>query len=182
MNYLLTDQESNRLKFRPVAKYDYDTWLPLFKEANVAKFLGMPVGLSQNEQCDYWFKKVWHRYENNLGGMNALIDKTTGDFIGQSGLLIQTVEDEERLEVGYSILPKYWGQGYAQEAAIKCRDFCFEHEFAGNVISMMHVDNIASEIVAIKNGMTLEKQVDGFKVFSITREQWLKNNLKADTE
>lgn len=174
MNYLLTGQETKRLQFRPVTATDYDTWLPLFKEKNVDKFLGMPEGLSQTEQCDYWFKKVWHRYENNLGGMNALIDKQTGDFIGQSGLLIQTIEDEERLEVGYSILPKFWGKGYAQEAAKKCRDFCFEHEFTDNVVSMMHVDNIASEIVAIKNGMTLEKQVDGFKVFSITRGNWLR--------
>ncbi len=41
----------------------------------------------------------------------------------------------------------------------------------------MHVDNIGSEIVAIKNGMTLEKQVDEFKVFSITRNQWLKKTV-----
>ncbi|WP_047546052.1 GNAT family N-acetyltransferase [Psychroserpens sp. Hel_I_66] len=173
--YLLTDQETKRLQFRLVTKEDYILWLPLFSEKNVDKFLGMPTGLSQTEQCDFWFNKVWHRYENNLGGMNALIDKQTGAFIGQSGLLIQTVEDEERLEVGYSILPNYWGKGYAQEAAQKCRDFCFEHNLAENVISMMHVDNIASEIVAIKNGMSLENQIDEFNVFSITRETWLKN-------
>nr|WP_321223912.1 GNAT family N-acetyltransferase [uncultured Psychroserpens sp.] len=173
-NYLLTNQKTKRLKFRLVTKDDYNTWFPLFAEKNVDKFLGMPSGLSQTEQCDYWFKKVWHRYENNLGGMNALIDKETGDFIGQSGLLIQTVEDEERLEVGYSILPKFWGKGYAQEAAKKCRDFCFENELSNNVISMMHVDNIASEIVAIKNGMSFEKQVDTYKVFSISKDEWLK--------
>jgi RimJ/RimL family protein N-acetyltransferase len=172
--YLLTNQESERLQFRLVTSEDYTSWLPLFKEKNVDKFLGMPSGLSQTEQCDYWFKKVWHRYENSLGGMNALIDKQTGEFIGQSGLLIQNVENEERLEVGYSILPKYWGKGYAQEAATKCRDFCFNHELTDNLISMMHVDNIASEIVAIKNGMSLEKQVDQYKVFRITREDWLK--------
>lgn len=174
MSYLLTNQTSQRLRFRAVTKEDYDVWLPLFKEDNVGKFLGMPSGLTQAEQCDYWFKKVFHRYENNLGGMNALIDKKSGEFIGQCGLLIQTVEDEERLEVGYSILPKHWGKGYAQEAAIKCRDFCFENNYSKDLISMMHIDNIGSEIVAIRNGMTLEKQVKEFKVFSITREHWLK--------
>ncbi|WP_299335250.1 GNAT family N-acetyltransferase [uncultured Psychroserpens sp.] len=173
MKYLLTGQTTQRLNFRLVTKQDYNLWLPLFKENNVDKFLGMPEGMTQREQCDFWFKKVFHRYENGLGGMNALIDKTTGDFIGQCGLLIQTVEDEERLEVGYSILPKYWGNGYAQEAAIKCKEFCFEHEFTNNLMSMMHVDNIASEIVAKKNGMTFEKCVKGYNVFSINRNTWL---------
>ncbi|WP_299274845.1 GNAT family N-acetyltransferase [uncultured Psychroserpens sp.] len=173
MKYLLTGEETQRLHFRLVTKDDFNTWLPLFKEDKVDLFLGMPTGLSQIEQCEFWFNKVFHRYDNGLGGMNALIDKRTGEFIGQSGLLVQTVEDEERLEIGYSILPKYWGKGFAQEAAIKCKTFCFEQEFSTNLISMMHTDNIGSEIVAIKNGMTFEKKVDTFNVYSITREMWL---------
>ncbi|MDG5491912.1 GNAT family N-acetyltransferase [Psychroserpens sp. SPM9] len=177
MSYLLTGEETKRLHFRIVSKDDFESWMPLFKEENVAKFLGMPEGLTQVEQCEFWFDKVFHRYENKLGGMNALIDKHSGAFIGQCGLLIQTVEDEERLEIGYSILPEYWGKGYAQEAAIHCKEFCFKHKLYDNLISMMHVDNIGSEIVAIKNGMTFEKQVDEFKVFSITRSTWLKSKL-----
>lgn len=177
MNYLLTDQKSERLTFRVVSKEDYDTWLPLFKEDNVAKFLGMPDSLSQTEQCDFWFNKVFHRYKNNLGGMNALIHIDTGEFIGQAGLLIQTIEDEERLEIGYSILPKFWNKGYASEAAIKCKEFCFKNNLAQDLISMMHIDNLGSEIVAIKNGMTFEKQVDDYKVYSITKTQWLQQKI-----
>ena len=173
MKYLLTGETTERLKFRLVTQDDFDAWLPLFKEDNVAKFLGIDQNLSQREQCEFWFKKVFHRYENGLGGMNALIDKSTNSFVGQCGLLIQNVDNEERLEIGYSIRPKYWGKGYAQEAAKKCKDFCFENEFTDNLMSMMHVDNIASEIVAIKNGMTFEKQTKEFKVFSISRATWL---------
>nr|WP_321235468.1 GNAT family N-acetyltransferase [uncultured Psychroserpens sp.] len=180
MKYLLTGEDTKRLDFRLVTKEDFDSWLPLFKEENVAKFLGIDQNLSQFEQCEFWFKKVFHRYQNGLGGMNALIDKETGAFVGQCGLLVQTIENEERLEVGYSILPKYWKKGYAQEAAIKCRDFCFEHEFTDNLISTMHVDNIGSEIVAKKNGMIFEKQVKDYNVFSITRAQWL--NQKSVNE
>lgn len=174
MNYLLTNESTERLKFRIVTKDDFDNWLPLFKAENIDKFLGIPKGLSQIEQCEFWFNKVRHRYNNNLGGMNALIDITTNELIGQAGLLVQTVEDEERLEIGYSILPKYWNKGYAREAAIKCKEFCFENDLANNLISMMHVDNIGSEIVAVKNGMTFEKQVDEFKVFCISKTQWLR--------
>jgi len=177
MNYLLTGEQSQRLEFRRVTANDYEAWLPLFKEENVALFLGMPEGLSQAEQCDYWFHKVNHRYEHNLGGMNALIHKETKALIGQAGLLIQTIDGRERLEIGYAILPKYWGKGYAQEAAKKCRDFCFKNKVADTIISMMHVANVASERVAINNGMTFEKQIDQFKVFSTTRDEWLTQNL-----
>ena len=173
MKYLLTGEETERLRFRLVDKADFDLWLPLFKEKNVAKFLGIDTKLSQTEQCQYWFKKVFHRYENNLGGMNALINKNAGDYIGQSGLLTQTIEGEERLEIGYSILPKFWKKGYAFEAAEKCKNFCFEHGFADQLISTMHVDNIGSEKVAKKNGMTYEKLVEDVKVFSITKSEWL---------
>jgi len=178
MKYLLTNEETKRLKFRLVTTDDFDSWLPLFKKENVAKFLGMPDNLSQTEQCEFWFKKVFHRYENGLGGMNALIDKTTNAFIGQCGLLVQTIEDQERLEIGYSILPKYWNKGYAQEAAIKCKDFSFEHQFSETLISMMHIDNIGSEIVAKKNGMRFEKQIEGFNIFSISKSDWLEQKTE----
>lgn len=173
MNLLLTGKSSNRLHFRLVTKDDYDTWLPLFEQKYVSKFLGIPEDLSQKEQCDFWFNKVFHRYKNNLGGMNALIDINSNEFIGQAGLLIQTIEEEERLEIGYSILPKFWNRGYASEAAKQCKDFCFENNLATNLISMMHIDNIGSERVAIKNGMTFEKQVDQYKVYCVTKAQWL---------
>lgn len=173
MNYLLTNEETERLNFRKVTIDDYNTWLPLFNEQHIAKYLGMPKGLTQNEQCDFWFKKVFHRYEHNLGGMNALIDKKTQHFIGQAGLLVQTIDNEERLEIGYSILPRYWNLGYATEAAAICKSFGFENNLADSLVSMMHIDNIGSELVALKNGMSLEKHVDDFKVYSITKTQWL---------
>lgn len=176
MNYLLKDQETERLYFRKVTNADFDSWLPLFKEEHVATFLGIPIELSQREQCEFWFNKVSHRYKNNLGGMNALIDKTSKQLIGQAGLLVQNVENEERLEIGYSILPQYWNKGFASEAAIKCKNYCFENNLSQNLISMMHVDNKASEIVALKNGMSLEKQVDEFLVYSIDRKEWLNQN------
>lgn len=173
MKYLLTGKQTDRLQFRLVTKDDFEVWLPLFKEENVAKFLAISEDLSPYKQCEFWFKKVFHRYENGLGGMNALIEKQSGEFIGQCGLLVQTVEDEERLEIGYSILPKYWNKGYAQEAAKTCKNLCFERGYTNNLMSMMHIDNMGSEIVAKKNGMTFEKRIGDYNVFSITKDKWL---------
>lgn len=174
MKYLLTGQETERLKFRLLEPDDFNLWMELFKEKEVAEYLNMDSSLSQIEQCKTWFDKVFNRYENDLGGMNVLMDKSTNKLVGQCGLLIQTVEGEEHLEIGYSILPEFWNKGYASEAAMKCKDYAFENNFVDSLISMVHVDNISSEKVAKKNGMVFEKKIDDFNIFSIDRANWNK--------
>jgi len=174
MNYLLTHQETERLKFRLLEPEDFDSWIGLFKAENVAKYLDLDASLSDSELCKAWFDKAFYRYDNNLGGMNVLVDKETNHLVGQCGLLIQSIEDEQRLEIGYSILPEFWNRGFASEAAAKCKHFAFENDFADSLISMVHEENIGSEKVALKNGMTLEKKIKSFNIFSIARENWSK--------
>lgn len=172
MKYLLTGQETERLKFRLLKPEDFDLWVHLFKADNVAKYLDLDPKLSESELCKIWFDKAFHRYENDLGGMNVLIDKNTNRLVGQCGLLIQTIEDVERLEVGYSILPEFWNRGYASESATKCKDHAFQNDFVDSLMSMVHVENIGSEKVAKKNGMTFEKKLKAFNIFRIDKNNW----------
>jgi RimJ/RimL family protein N-acetyltransferase len=85
--------------------------------------------------------------------MNALIEKESGLLVGHCGLLVQTVEEKTELEIGYSLLPQFRNKGFATEAATKCRDFAFENEFADSLISIITVNNLPSQHVAIKVGM-----------------------------
>lgn len=182
MKYLLDGQESKRLHFRLLQGNDFDEWLKLFKTDHVASFLGLNSKLSAHDLCQLWFAKVFERYEKDLGGMNVLIDKKTKQLIGQCGLLIQSIEKEQRLEIGYSILPEYWNQGFATEAAQKCKDYAFENDLANSLISIVHNDNISSEKVALNNGMLLEKLIDNYKgntvkIFGIEKKMWVKSKL-----
>lgn len=184
MNYLLEGEETQRLKFRLLKKEDFNEWLPLFTVDNVARFLAFDPSLLPVELCEAWFKKIFYRYENGLGGMNVLVDKETNRMVGQCGLLIQNIEEKERLEIGYSILPEFWNKGFASEAAQKCKEYAFENDLRSSLISMIHVDNIGSEKVAIKNGMSLEKTLEDYKgcpanIFSIDKEEWLSKKLKS---
>jgi len=177
MKYLLDGQETERLKFRLLEEADFNTWMDLFKAENVALFLGLDPTLSEKELCELWFTKIFDRYANDMGGLNVLIDKNTNEFVGQCGLLVQTVEGKERLEIGYSILPEFWGNGYASEAAQKCKNYAFENNFSESLISVVHIDNIASEKVAKKNGMTIEKYIANYEgmpanIFSIKKTDW----------
>ncbi|TXT58645.1 MAG: hypothetical protein BAJALOKI3v1_1240002 [Promethearchaeota archaeon] len=176
MKYLLTGQDTDRLRFRLLTRDDYDTWIELFKNNLVGGFLGMADLSTPQEQCDKWFELCENRYKNDLGGMNVLIDKSTNKLVGQCGLLIQDVDCTKELEIGYSMLPKYWNKGYATEAAKKCRDFAFINSYTDTLISIVHIDNIKSEKVALKNGMTKTKQTV-FKgmpvnIFRINKTEW----------
>lgn len=178
MKYLLTGEESKRLKFEILNQDYFNEWLPLFNEPDVAIFLGMDTSLTPRQHCEEWFKKSLGRYDKETGGMNVLIDKTTGKMVGQCGLLIQDIEGQQWMEIGYSILPAYWGLGYASEAAKKCMDFAFENNFTDEIISMVHVDNIGSETVARKNGMQLFKHIADYKgqpvnIFKINKTEYL---------
>jgi [ribosomal protein S5]-alanine N-acetyltransferase len=160
--YSLEGQESERLIFRKIEESDFETWLTFIQYPESVKYIFSQSQLQITdpiERCKIWFKRVFDRYENNLGGMNALIDKHSNQLIGQCGLLIQTVDGVEELEIGYSIMPNQRKKGYALEAAKKCRDFAFENNFRDSLISMIHVDNTDSAKVAIGNGMHLEKTI-----------------------
>jgi len=176
MKFLLDKEETERLKFRPLEETDFNNWISLFYNDEDVRFLGMDKIDSPEERCKCWFKYTFDRYNNGMGGQNALIDKITGELIGQSGLLIRDISGKKEIEVAYSILPAYRKLGFATEAAKKCRDFAFLNKLAEHLISIIHTDNVASKNVAKSIGMEKsnsgifnDMQVDFFK---ITREKW----------
>nr|WP_293301961.1 GNAT family N-acetyltransferase [Allomuricauda sp.] len=154
--YLLEGQTTERLLFRSIQPSDFDDWLPFYHEPKSTQYWdGLPS--DPVEACQLQFDRIFERYENDLGGMNALVLQETGQLAGICGLLVQTVDQMEELEIGYSVLPQFWQQGFAIEAAQKCKEFAFEHHFADSLISIIHVDNVPSQKVALKNGMHLQK-------------------------
>lgn len=154
--YLLENQTSERLQFRRFLSSDFNDWMPFYQNPLSTKYWdGLPTDPSV--ACKEQFVRVFERYDLGLGGMNALILKETNQLVGMCGLLVQNVDEVEELEIGYSILPEFWLQGFAFEAAQKCKDFAFENNFANSLISIIHIDNIPSQKVALKNGMHLDK-------------------------
>ncbi|MEO9510614.1 MAG: GNAT family N-acetyltransferase [Flavobacteriaceae bacterium] len=154
-NFLLENETSKRLAYRKVLRSDFDDWLPFYHNPQSTKYWN---GLPSNPitACNEQFDQIFERYDKNLGGMNALILKETKELIGLCGLLVQNVDNTKELEIGYSILPEFWLQGFAFEAAHKCKTHAFKNSFASSLISIIHVDNIPSQKVAEKNGMQLD--------------------------
>lgn len=153
---VLEGEKSERLLFRKLQESDFNTWLPFYFDPSSTEFWdGIPN--DPKKACREQFDRIFYRYANNLGGMNALILEESKEFIGLCGLLLQTVDEVEELEIGYSILPEHRKKGFAFEAAKKCKDYAKENNLANSLISIIHVDNLPSQKVALKNGMHLDK-------------------------
>lgn len=153
---ILEGLQTARLKFRSLSMEDKKALMEFFNSPEALKyFTTIPPG---EQSCIMWIQRQLDRYSNDGYGLCAIEDKVSGKLLGMCGLLKQEVDGETELEVGYSFLPTSWGKGYASEAAIACKEFAFENNMSDSIISIIHIDNIPSQKVAIRNGMKKEKE------------------------
>lgn len=157
MQYLLSGEETERLLFQVVDLRHYSQWLKFFEDPRSHQHW-IENRSAPRVECDNWYEKQRLRYDQNRGGMNALIEKVSGRLVGHAGLLVQMVDGVEELEIAYSLLPEFWNRGYAIEAAHKCKISAFENNFANSLISIISVTNLPSQKVAVKNGLMMDKQ------------------------
>lgn len=116
-----------------------------------------------DEEVRSWLDRQKQRYIDDGFGLWAVILKETGEFIGQCGITMQSVEldvVEQRVhEVGYLFCRSHWHKGYATEAAIACRNYAFDTLKVDKVYSIIRDNNLSSIAVAKRNGM---QAVGGF--------------------
>jgi RimJ/RimL family protein N-acetyltransferase len=95
-------------------------------------------------------------------GVWAVVEKTTGNFVGSIGLW--RPEGWPELELGYWLVPEARGTGYATEAGAKCRDFAFETLRAETLVSYIAPENEPSKRVAERLGARYEQTIELLKL------------------
>ena len=112
-----------------------------------------------DEEAWDWLNRQISRYQSDGFGLWGMIQKTTGQLIGQCGLTWQDFNGKQVLEVGYLLRKDCWRRGYATEAAIACKEYAFDVLHAGEVYSIIRDTNTASQNVARRNGMKIVGQL-----------------------
>jgi RimJ/RimL family protein N-acetyltransferase len=95
-----------------------------------------------------WIEWNLRNYEEFGFGLWAIELKADGQFIGDCGLTYQDVEGRPELEIGYHVIERERGKGYATEAALACLDFGFTHTPRDSICSIVRPANTASCTVA----------------------------------
>jgi ribosomal-protein-alanine N-acetyltransferase len=125
--------------------------------------LGDPIAMEHypapktHAETEDWIRWAQASYEQNGFGLWAVTRTTDGGFLGDCGPMLQPVESELVPEIGYHIVRRKWGNGYATEAASACRDLVLGRFGFGRVVSIVAPENLASRRVAEKVHETMRE-------------------------
>lgn len=150
--------ETERLILRDLLETDVDGIYELDSDPVVHKYLGNNP-IKSKEKAIEIIQFVQQQYKNLGVGRFAAIEKSSGDFIGWSGLKLNTGEKEslngktEFYDIGYRLIPRYWGNGYATESSLKIVGFGFNKLNIETMCGAAEIDNIASNKVLKKIGL-----------------------------
>ena len=143
--------ETERLLVREYVEEDAEAFFKLNTDPEVLRFVPDKALVSVEQARQLLIDHPIADYRKHGFGRGALIIKSTGEQIGFAGL--KYLDELGEVDVAYRFLPKYWGQGFATEAAIAAVRFGFTDLGLKRIIGLVMPKNIASVRVLEKTGL-----------------------------
>jgi len=168
--------ETERLVLRVPTASDFDGWCELMADEESSNFIG---GIQTRPV-------VWRTMATIVGAWHlrgfslfSVIEKASGQWIGRAGPW--QPEGWPGAEIGWALVRKAWGKGFASEAARATTDWAFKELGWSDVIHCIHPDNARSIAVACRLGSrfraytSLPPPLDGdpVQLFGQTKADWL---------
>jgi len=167
--------ETKRLFLRHQVLSDLDELWALYCNPNITKYIPDAPRSRAEAQEELEWHMHGHPKHPELG-LWATIHIETGKFIGRCGLLPWTIEGQYEIEVAYTIAGEYWGQGLGTEAAQAIVQYGFEKLNLSRLICLIDADNVGSQKVAEKIGMSFDKEahdeMGSFLIYSISKLEY----------
>lgn len=144
--------QTHRLKLRQWRQSDRDPFAALNADPQVMEFF--PASLDRT-QSDAFAEKIQKLIELRGWGLWAIEQKTGDPFIGFVGLHIlePALPFGPCVEIGWRLAARYWGNGFASEAAVAVLDIAFETLGLNEVVSFTSILNQRSQAVMQRIGM-----------------------------
>jgi len=95
-------------------------------------------------------------------GFLAVTEKATGAFVGLSKIV---PFENGMTEIGYALLPEFWGKGYASEITKRLIDYALELGNISELIGVVDPENQPSIRVLTKQNFVFYRQVLNSKNF-----------------
>jgi len=143
--------ETSRCYLREFRPTDAVSIVALNQHPDIFRFTTDPPFNSVEEA--HAFLESYPAYRTNGFGRWAIILKDTMEFVGWSGL--KYIKSENEVDVGYRLLPQFWGMGLGPETGAACIRYGFELGLK-RIVARVHKENYRSQRVSVKLGMQYE--------------------------
>ncbi len=149
----------------------------MYADSEVMRYMGGQT--RTREETEAQLDAMRHLYDERGWGLWTVERRDDETFLGRAGLIMQQLDDGEHVEMAYAYARAAWGNGYATEAACAIRDLAFGRFNLGRLISIVHVENVASQRVAEKAGLTFWRATTfrGFPVRVFARQRTLEGEV-----
>ena len=147
----LPSLRTSRLTLRPLQPNDAEALHRIYQTEGVLRYFPNPIA-PPLEKVQRLITAQQVHWETHGYGNWGLLPDGEEEIIGWAGL--QYLLELDETEVGFLLDQPFWGRGYATEAALASLQFGFEHFSLDHMIALVHPDNLASQRVIEKCGMT----------------------------
>ena len=148
---------------------DLDGFRRVFTDPDVMRYVAYGRPLTDAEAAE-WVSRMIAHFDIDGFGQFALTRRGDGVLMGRAGLLpldpttlqsgfLSELGPRAEIEIGWTLARKFWGNGYATEAATLIRDWAWRELGRSRLVSIIQVGNAQSVRLAQKLGATLEREL-----------------------
>ena len=149
--------QTDRLSLREFTAADAAHILELLNTPGWLMFIG-DRNVHTIEQAEQAIEMTYRRsYQTHGFGFWAVCLKDDHTFIGMCGLVKREIL--EHVDIGFALLPEYFGQGYAYEAAQATLAYGRTVLQLPKIVGVCDPQNVASSNLLQKLGLTFEKEI-----------------------
>lgn len=145
-----------RLQLARMRAGDLDDLLRMYADPRVMATLG---GVRSDAGTRALLQKQIDHWDQHGFGRWVAREPSTGRFIGRGGLQRIVMAGLAEVEVGYGLMPEFWGQGLATELAAESVRVAFEELGLAELVCFTLPSNLASRRVMEKVGFRFESDV-----------------------
>lgn len=140
---------------------DFNEYFQLVSDASVMEMITERAIPMDEARIDFEQLMEDNKLNDNFGHFKILT-VSSNEFVGLAKLVLNE-ENKVEAELGYMILPLYWGKGIASHVARKLIGHAKQQESLEKVVAIIDPKNIPSRKILINNGFVSKefKDFDG---------------------
>lgn len=148
--------ETERLYLREILPEDVAGMFEMDSDPEVHRFLGRSPVRNLAASAAH-IENIRQQYVDFGIARQAIIEKSSGDFVGWGGLKFITEQMngfQNFHDLGYRFIKRYWGKGYAQESSSAVIRYAFDQLKLPVIYAIADLEHKASRNVLEKCGFS----------------------------